>query len=74
MFQIIRTRIPKGETVSLVYSLGTEDMKKKIHTEEQAILSCSPKFNLLVWVPPHSKAYFSWGSSPSQSLGFSWQG
>lgn len=43
--------IPKGEIVTLVYSLGTEDTKKKIHIEKQAVLSCSPRLSLLAQVP-----------------------
>lgn len=42
MFQTVRTRIPGGEIVTLAYSLGMAEMKKKTHVEEQAVLSCSP--------------------------------
>lgn len=49
--QIIGTRTPKGEVATLVYSSGIEDVKKKIHLEEQAMLSCSSRLNLLARAP-----------------------
>lgn len=65
--QIIRTRIPEGEVATFVYSLGIEDVKKKIHMEEQAILSCSPRLNLLAWVPSRAPRLTSIGGAlPSE--------